>query len=1313
MQLWFHQQLSSGSCVYNLAFEIRLQGQLNAAALEASLAECMRRHEALRTRFAVVDGTPVQAIGDTMPTWRLVDLRTLPEEQKLAEIRRLADQEVGQPFEIGRGPLVRFTLLRISESKHVLLFGVHHIAFDGWSMDVWRRDLLAAYERFVQTGTARLPDLAVQYADYAAWQRTYLQSEAAAASLAFWRQELANVPVVLDLPNQLPHAQRSDRPQGQASFRLAADKTADLRRLATRHDCTPFAVLLTAFTSLLHRLTGQSRLLVGVPFAGRSGSELESTVGFFVNTVPVRSDCEGDPRFGEMLQAMQARLWNIQARQDYPFEELVKALRPQRMAGRNPFYQVLAAYEVWTRVPVKSAGLEVEVSELTPLQPMFDLTVLFQDWGDDLEVVILSDPGVYETWAVAQLARHYQNLLDGAMADPQTRLSVLPLLSAPERKQMIEAWNNTAQDFPRGRCIHQLFEAQVERTPDAVAVVFEHEQLTYHQLDTRAIQLALHLRRLGVVPAARVGICMERSPAMLIGVLGILKAGAAYVPLDPSHPIERLAFILEDAGPRVLVVQSGTLRQLESQGPVQVTTVTLDAIERMQPTERATDFFDEARSDSIAYVLYTSGSTGRPKGVEIRHSSVVNFLHSMRQSPGLSAGDVLLAVTTLSFDISALELFLPLTVGARVVIAPQEALSNGELLARLIREHRVTALQATPTTWRLLLETGWQGAPGLKALCGGESWTGSLAAPLKAKCQSLWNMYGPTETTIWSTIYQVDNEQRVLMGKPIANTQVYLLDAASNPVPIGVAGELHIGGDGLAQGYLNRPELTAEKFIPNPFSSEPGARLYKTGDLCRFLPDGNIEFLGRLDHQVKIRGFRIELGEIEAVLGSHPAVQGAVVLAKVGPEGDKKLVAYVALPAGTPTSVGELREYLKIKLPEYMVPAAIVRLDGFPLNANGKLDRAALPEPDESSLGKEAEYVAPRTAAEKQLAAIWAEVLGVAKIGIQDNLFDLGGHSLLAARLAARIGKAFQSELPLLTLFQHPTIEGLAKVLVAHDAVHHHKGLVLLQTGTSRTELFLIGFQGGLSLFNLGRLLDTDMSVHSSLAPLPKLATLTKAERKTILSSSIEDLAGAHARLIRRQLNGQSCFVAGHCFGGILAFEVAHQLLDTGTRVNGVLLLDTWMTHPSRAWWLLTWMRTHMHNSFRLGPRYFISKLRTRLKVERRRLSNRLTAAEYDPEVDQLYARALKAYSPKALDVSGVLLLPGEDWAVVAHRKADPTLGVRPFFKRGLRLVEVPGNHVTMLKEANVESVAEEFSNCLRMFASSSTNVGSAMGRIS
>jgi amino acid adenylation domain-containing protein len=888
-RLWFLDRFEPGSPFYNIPAAARLSGDLDIIALERSLQEVVRRHETLRTTFQTVEGQPAQVIAPTLTLpLPLVDLTSRPEVERAEEARRLAREEAQRPFDLTRAPLLRATLLKLGPQEHVVLLVMHHIVSDGWSMGVFFREVATLYQAFLNDEPSSIPELPVQYADFACWQRDWLQGELLESQLTYWQDRLANVPAALELPTDHPRPAVQTVHGAMEPLLLPSELVERLHALSRREGCTLYMILLAAFQALLHRYSGQEDFCIGTPVAGRTRPEMEGLIGFFVNTLVLRADLSGDPTFAEHLKRVRETCLGAYAHQDLPFEMLVEALQPQRDLSRSPLFQVMLILQNTPLPSLDLPGLQLNPIEAESGTAKFDLNLALVETDRGLVGSLEYNTDLFEAATVRRLLVHFRNLLEEAAANPERRVSELPLLTAEERHQLLTEWNCTEADLPDRDCIHRLFEAQVERTPEAIALIYEDEKVTYCELNRRANQLAHHLRDLGVGPEVLVGICMERSIEMVVGLLGILKASGAYVPLDPGFPRERIAFMLKDARVPLVLTQKSLQAGLPDQ---EVRLVLLDADAEAIARHSADDPASGVESDNLAYVLYTSGSTGLPKGVQITHGSVVNFLASMSREPGLSDQDTLLAVTTLSFDIAGLEIFLPLTVGARLVLVPREVTQDGKRLAEKLSD--ATVMQATPVTWQMLLDAGWPGSPGFKILCGGEAMPSDLARQLLGRCASLWNMYGPTETTIWSTVHRVDGRvSPVPIGRPIANTQVYVTDSRGQPVPVGVAGELLIGGAGLARGYLGRPELTHEKFIPNPYSDSPGSRLYRTGDLARWLPNGELECLGRLDHQVKVRGFRIELGEIESVLGLHPDVSQVAVVARGETPENKRLIAY-------------------------------------------------------------------------------------------------------------------------------------------------------------------------------------------------------------------------------------------------------------------------------------------------------------------------------------------------------------------------------------------------------------------------------------
>jgi len=1027
-QLWFLDQLAPGSPVYNIVDVIGLSGAYHADAMRRAMHELARRHDVLRTAFPQRDGHPMQVVAPTIdvPLAEL-DLRALPDAERQRAWMRVVRDDGRKPFDLSRAPLFRATAVHFSDGEHRLLLTIHHVVADEWSMELIHQEILQHYEAFAHGRRAPLPELPIQYADFACWQRAWLQGPALEQEIAYWEDELAGARLVLDLPADKPRPVVQSFRGATEGFELPRPLLDRLKALGRREQATLFMTLEAGFAALLHRYTGQDDLLVGTPISGRTRSETERLIGCFLNTVVLRSRFTDGLTCRALVRQVRERALGAYAHPDLPFERLVAALAPDRDASRTPLFQVMFVLhnpEGVSQVSKVSGNRELETGTAK-----FDLTLLLSETEHGLEGMIEYNTDLFEAATIRRMCGHYATLLEAMAGDPDQRVSMLPLLGDAERQRVLVEWNDTAAANPaKDLCLHQLIERRAGQAPDDVAVVCGRERLTYGELDHRAGRLADQLRGQGVRPGVLVGLLVERSLDMVVSLLGILKAGGAYVPLDPAFPAERLAGMIEDSGMGVLVTHRGLDRTLSVQAP---RVVRLDGEADAGATpDIAQSGAPHPGPHNLAYVLYTSGSTGKPKGVEIPHSALVNFLLSMQRAPGFTATDTILAVTTLSFDIAGLELFLPLISGGRVVIASRDDTLDPRRLMERMRDCACTVMQATPALWRALVAAGWSGSAKLKVLCGGEALPPDLAQALLPRCAELWNMYGPTETTVWSTLHRVASaDARVPIGRPIANTQVFVLDANRQPTPPGVAGELYIGGDGVARGYLRRDELTRERFVSSPFA--PDARLYRTGDLARWLPEGRLEWLGRIDHQVKVRGFRIEPGEIEAAIKRHPAVDEVVVVARDEAGGDKQLVAYFVAERPPADLVEQLRALIRGACPEYMVPAHFVRVDALPRTANGKLDRKALPAPAPATGAARVAAVAPRTPTEEMVMGVFSGVLERGDFGVGDSFFDLGGHSLMAARLMSQLRAVSGVDLPLRILFEHPSVAALAGALEA------------------------------------------------------------------------------------------------------------------------------------------------------------------------------------------------------------------------------------------------------------------------------------------
>lgn len=1032
-RIWFLNELEPSSPLYNVPIPVRLCGNLNPEVLQKSLNAIVARHEALRTRFIAETAEPVQFIEAPTPVpMRVIDLtRELPIEREAKAMRLLKD-EARRPFDFSRDLMMRALLLRLGECEWMFLVTMHHIASDAWSWRVVCKDLVEFYPAFESEQPASLPPLSIQYPDYAAWQLKWWNDGAGKSQLAYWRKQLADAPTCLELPTDRPRpAVQTFR--GTWEYLTLPRHLGDrLKSLSQREGVTLFMTMLAAFQTLLHHYTGSNDILVGSPVAGRDRVELERLIGLFVNTLVLRTSLEGNPRFRDLLRRVRDVVLDALAHQELPLEKLVEDLQPERSAGHSPLIQVMFALEESLAYALQLPGITATSVRMDNGTSKFDITLTVLDDGETLTCAAEYNTDLFDRETIHRMLGHYQRLLEGIIAEPDRRVSDLPLSTEDEQRRLTAEWNDTQVDLPGPRCAHQLFEEQVRKTPNAVAVIFENETLTYAKLNERANQLAHHLRSLGIGPEKLVGVSLERSFEMVVAFLGVWKAGGAYVPIDPSYPEERLRYLLNDSRVQVLLTQQRWLGCVRSEG---VRTICLDTEWQRLASESIENPVGSATEHNLAYVIYTSGSTGQPKGAMNSHRGLSNRLLWMLKAHPLTAKDRMLQKTPFNFDVSVWEFFWPLIAGARLVLARPGGHQDASYLVDLIENQEISAVHFVPSMLRAFLEH-----PNLKrcstlrkVFCSGEALSFDLQEKFfeRFNCE-LHNLYGPTEASIEITAWacqRLSKRRFVPIGRPIANTRTFVLDRSFQPAPIGVPGELFLGGVGVARGYLNRKGLTAEKFVPCPFGSEPGARIYRSGDRARYLPDGNIEFLGRLDHQVKIRGFRIELEEIETVLSRHPSVRQAVVTVREDTPGDQRLVAYYIPNLDRIATPADLRRFVETKLPAHSVPSVYLSLEAFPQTPSGKLDRQALPAPGSQRPELDHGIVAPRTPIEERLARLWCAVLGVQKIGIHDNFFELGGHSLLVTQLISRVRQAFRIDVPLPKVFQAPTIAKLATVI--------------------------------------------------------------------------------------------------------------------------------------------------------------------------------------------------------------------------------------------------------------------------------------------
>jgi len=1321
--LWFLDQLGHGSIAYNVPMAIRLQGALNRRALERSIEAIVARHEVLRSRFSSREGRP-EVVIDSPGSLRLevTNLEALPDREQRAI--QEADREVSKPFDLSLDSLLRCRLLRLSESDHVLLITAHQAAFDDRSKDIFWSELMAGYLAYARGERPSLPSHPLQYVDYAESQREWVSGGAPSGAAleiqrSYWTRRLEGIEPV-QLPTDRPRPTMLSGRGGVRHRELSGELVKSLETLGGGERATLFMVLLSAFFVWLHRHSGQSDIAVGSPIANRDRPQLQGLIGLFANTIVLRTQCEGRLSFRTLLREVRETVLEASIHQDLPFEQLVTDAQLARDLSRSPLVQVMFSLQDGSRIcstEPRDGALRAHpfAGEETPASR--DLELLCTPAGDGLTVRAVFAADLFDGETIERWLGHFEQLLRSIVEDPEALVSELDVIPESERRELLVDWNATQAEFPREMCSHELFEAQARRTPDAVAVEFEGVELTYRELNGRANRLAHNLRAHGVGPDTPVGICVERCPEMIIGILGILKAGGAYLPLDPTYPGERLSYMLHDSGAPLVVVRNQRPRALE-----QSTTacIGIDAL-----TEgRDDDPGRTATAQNLAHLIYTSGSTGRPKGVAVQHGSVVNLLTAFREGIEITESDRFLAMASMSFDASVIELFLPLSFGARLMIVPSEEVADGPSLRRRAEAFQPTVLQATPATWSILVDAGWQGSQNLRLLCGGEALPPGLASELQSRARQVWSVYGPTETTVWSTLGLLDSTKSnaASIGRPIANTQVYVLGEARELIPVGVWGELYIGGEGVARGYLGHPDLTQERFVPDPFGPNPGGRIYRTGDRVRYRPGGDLEFGGRLDHQVKLRGYRIELGEIEAVLGAQPGVSQCVVAMREDAPGDKRLVAYVTAQEGASLSPVELRVASSAHLPAYMVPSFIIELKALPLTGSGKVDRRALPAPDAMRPELARPYAEPRTSAEALLARVWSDVLALERVGVHDDFFDLGGHSLQLVLVQHRLQEAIGVEIPIIALFQNITVASLAAYLKGEKRIQRVESsdtVVALQVGNDeRQPLYLLPPVGGVifPLFNLAYRIGDDQPIYGLQDP---------RQFEGRYFGSIEEMAEHYADAIQRFQPAGPYFLGGWSFGGYVALEIAQQLSRRGETIGLLVLVDVEPRldrapnlHRSRR--LLSDVARMMRiirlaAGFLKDVRQLVAASRPgkaerpgflrRYALDRSEIAPAVSEPENPIPIERRSYRAewgvirnnlkiMRAYRPKPYEQHVTLLRCKERISDELEGEAD--WGWGKLAKGGVEVRDISGNHLNFIREPHVGDAARTIRDCLR-----------------
>jgi amino acid adenylation domain-containing protein len=1299
-RLWFLSQLEPDNPSYNLSQILRLKGELNVDALEQTINTIIARHESLRTNFKQIEGEPVQIVS-AMETIKLgfADLKGLPESEREEEARQFTTAESRRPFDLSSDHLLRAVLVRLDDDDHWLLLTMHHIVSDGWSMGIFARELSSIYEALLTDREIDLPELAVQYPDFAEWQREWLQGEVLDEQLGYWLKSLAGAPAMLQLPTDRPRPAEQSFNGASVSLKLSQKLSQALAEFSQREGVTLFMTTLAAFQTLLSRYTGQEDVVVGTPIAGRNRVEIESLIGFFVNTLALRTNVSGSSTFRELVRRVKEVALGAYAHQDLPFEKLVEELNPERDISHSPVFQVMFSVQNVPREMPSLSGLTITRVPLHSVTAKFDLTLFLTETPGGLNCWFEYNSDLFDAATIERMAAHFEALLEGAVTNPEQRLAELPLLTAPERSQLLIEWNDTAAAYRRDVCIQTLFEEQVEKNSNKVALISDTARLTFGEVNQRANQLAHYLKRRGVGPEVLVGICVERSPEMVVGLLAVLKAGGAYVPLDPGHPAERTSFMLKDSAAQLLLTQHGLGESLGNWGGE---TIYLDSEWEEIARDSTENPAATALATNSAYVLYTSGSTGQPKGVVNTHRASVNRFTWMWQTYPFAEDEVCCQKTSLSFGDSIWEIFGPLLQGVPLAIIPDEVVKDPQRFITALATNQVTRLVLVPSLLRVMLELGEDLAQQLRNLrfcvCSGETLPVDLAALFREQLPQtlLINLYGSSEVAADVLCYEVDQTEglaTIPLGRPIANTSVYVIDANFQPVPVGILGEICIGGDGLARGYFNQPALTAEKFVPDPFSAEDGARLFRTGDIGRYLADGTVEYHGRRDHQVKVRGFRIELGEIETQLESHPDVHQAVVVASDNERGDRQLLAYI-VAAGEAPGDKDLRAHLRRKLPDYMIPAAFAVLDSLPLTPSGKVDRRALPARSGERPDLEEAHIAPRDELEKRLAHIWERVLGLQSVGIRDSFFDLGGHSLLAVRLVWEIEKELGQRLPLVSFFHDSTIEYHAGLLRQDVRSISWPTFVKIQAGGPKPPLVCVSMPmvNALGYRSLARYLGADQPVFGLQSQYPEdlEGEHSQAAVDSIATEYLEALRAA-------QPTGPYQFV-GLCRGAHIAFEMARRLERDGQEVALLGIIDTWvMENTYNYFWQVEYYATRF-------AWLTLLNLKNKLNRVKKKSDNNV-----DKTDDGLPLITAEGVEPKQKPFK--VYFPGPDYVPTSYggsisvfrtrrqprnRIRDLNLGWGKLARGGVDVHFIPGDHDSVLKEPHVQGLAAALKKCLR-----------------
>lgn len=1179
-RLWFLQQIDPSSYGYNVTAPLRITASIGVEALSGSLQEIVRRHETLRTTFTVVDGEPVQVVS-LSPDFILhtVDLELLSPSERHLEAISLALQEASRPFSLSHGPLLRIFLLSLGPHLHVIVLTMHHIICDGWSLGVFLQEACTLYQVFSNGLPSPLADLPIQYADFAQWQRQWLEGKSLDSQLDYWSEQLDSVPPALEIPTDFPRPVSRSHRGSLLSLSIDPDVADRLRVFKRNEQATLYMIMLAVFQALLYRYTRQNDISVGSPIAGRIRPETEALIGFFVNTLVMRTKLNGSDSFARLLSTVKGVSLGAYSNQDVPFEKLVEVLSPQRDLSRTPLFQVMFILQNTPQPQMSLGQAKLEAINIGSRTSKFDMTISLEEKQRGIEGYLEYSTELFEEQTIQRMIGHYKMLIEGVLDNEQARIDDLPLLTGVERKQLVERWSGVSRRLQSTKCLHTLFEEHAEHVPDAIAVASRQGLLSYSELNGQANRLAGYLRRLGVGPEVPVGVLLEVSIEMVVGVLAILKAGGGYVPIDPSFPKDRIEFILEDSGVRVVLTDSGIRERLPASG---IDVFCMDEDAKLLAACDDTNLKSDAVLENQVYTIYTSGSTGRPKGVVVEQRQILTYLYAILNRFDLKPGARYAMLQPLAVD-SCNTVFVPsLCARGTLHVMPHSQAVDPFSVLEYFRQNRMDVLKIAPSHLSALVEACPTGdlLPQDVLALGGEAshwdWVQGSVQQLAPPTSRVFIHYGPTEATVGMLTYRIEpNSPRrgtlVPLGYSLPNTRVYILDQTAQPVPIGIAGEIYIGGDGVARGYLNQPELTAERFTPDLFSNNPGVRLYRTGDLARWLPGGEIEFLGRTDHQVKIRGFRIELNEIDAVLNQHVAVEKAVTVARENGAAGRHVVAYV-VPKRTVNSEGSvldtgslplrLRDFLKGQLPEYMVPSNIVVIDAMPLSPQGKLNLRALPDPSTEVMPRD-RLERPRTLLQARLVEIWEEVLNTSPIGITDDFFQIGGHSLLAVRVMTMIRNRLKRTIPLASLFRNPTIAHLARLLAQSSVESASSALVEIQPEGHGAPFFCVHPVGG-NVFcyaELARALGRDRPFYGLQAPAPGVFPEDVLHES---GATIEQIAALYIREILCVRSSGPYLLGGWSMGGLIAFEMARQLDQQGERVGILVLFDTHLPRKNR-----------------------------------------------------------------------------------------------------------------------------------------------------